>query len=129
MDVLSLKLGRASSQCEGHFVKNQKKMSNFRKSKKMKNWKIHFLEICNFSKKLKKGNERKNQKNKKFEARAPHFFIFCNFSFIFLFHLFGKAANFQKINFPFFNFFDFSEICQFFFIFYEIALTLVGFST
>ena len=40
-------------------------------------------------------------------------FKFLNFSGPFLFTFFGKVANFQKINFPFFHFFDFSEFCQF----------------
>ena len=85
-------------QWEGHFVKNQKKMSNFQKSKNMKKWKIDFLEICNSSKKLKKGNERKITKNEKMGgarfARAPPFF---HCSFIFLFSFFGKVEIFQKI--------------------------------
>ena len=51
------------------------------------------------------------------EARAPHFLIFCNFSFVFLLQFFGKVGNFQKINFPFFHFFDFFEICAFLLIF------------
>ena len=36
----------------------------------MEKWKIDFLEICNFSKKAKKKNERKIAKNKKWGARA-----------------------------------------------------------
>ena len=53
------------------------------------------------------------------EARAPHFFIYCNFSFISLFQFFGKVGNFQKINFPFFHFFDFFEISRKFWIYLE----------
>ena len=61
MEILS----RPSSQCEGDFVKNQEKLTNFRKIEKMEKWKIDFLEICNFSKKSKKKNERKIRKLQK----------------------------------------------------------------
>ena len=54
----------------------------------MKKWKIDFLEICNFSKKMKKRSARKIQKNKKWGAHAkrapPIFWIFVicrSFSF------------------------------------------------
>ena len=46
----------------------------------MEKWKIDFLEISNFSKKLKRGNERKLTKHQKMGgarfARAPHFLLF-----------------------------------------------------
>ena len=64
--------------------KMKKNMSNFRKIEKMKKWKIDFLEICNFSKKMKKGNERKITKNEKMGgarfARAPHLEVLRSFS-------------------------------------------------
>ena len=85
-------------------------MITFQKIEKMKKWKIDFLEICNFSKKMKKGNERKITKNEKWGARAsraPPIFSFFEFFWRFPFSIFGKVANFQKINFPFFHFFDF----------------------
>ena len=56
-------------------------------------------------------------------ARPP-FFHCLNFSGASLFQFFGKVANFQKINFPFFHFFDFSEIWHFFSIFCKMALAL-----
>ena len=91
-----------------------------KKIEKMENW---FSKKFQLFQKNEKGKRQKNSKKQKMggarEARAPHFLIFCNFSFIFLFHFFGKVGNFQKINFPFFHFFVFLEICAFLSIFID----------
>ena len=49
-------------------------MHKFQKSRKNGKWEIDFMEISNFSKKIKKGNERKITKNQKMGARAWIFF-------------------------------------------------------
>ena len=99
----------------------------------MKTWKINPRESSNFTQKTKKGKRQINPKNQKMggarEARAPHFLICCNFSFISLFQFFGKVANFQKINFPFFHVFRFSLNFIFFVESCKMALTLEGWTT
>ena len=99
------------------FRKKSRKIVKFqkhRKNGKMENW---FSGNFQLFQKIEKGKWTKHTKHQRGgarEARAPHFFIFCNFSGASLFHFFfGKVANFQKISFPFFHFFNFSEICYF----------------
>ena len=87
----------------------------------MEKWKIDFLEISNFSKKMKKGNERKITKNEKMGgarfARAPHFFIFWIFLALPFFNFLEKLQISRKSIFHFFIFFDFLKFDHFFWFF------------
>ena len=79
-------------QCEGHFVNKSPKMGNK-------------LNLQLFQKN-EKGKRQKKSKNEKMGGARPPIFYFLLFLSHFPFSIFGKVANFQKINFPFF--FDFS---------------------
>ena len=135
LPYLYLDLSRPSSQCEGHFIKNNKIYKNARISKKSKleKWKIDFLEISNFSKKMKKGNERKITKSQKMGgarfARVPHFLIFWIFLALPFFNFLEKLENSRIFVFPFFHFCDFFEICLFLLIFLGFGSRISGWST
>jgi len=96
-----------------------------RKSKKWKKWKIHFLQLFNFSENMKKENEWNITKNQKNLCARPPFFRFCIFSGAFLFHFLGKIEKIHKINFPFFNFSMFLKFLHFYRLLLILALTSV----